>query len=279
VPFCRSRAQCACSFFLRKKWRTPPPLLPPLLPPRTMPSSGVLLTNASRFAGPALTQRLLAHSVEVLAVDPAFQDAAVRAAFAASHPGAILCSDSDPALVATKARAELARLDAVVCNDYFPAQRAPLEQARLDDLRACLDALVVAPFALLQAVVPQMKAAAGGRVVIVSSASPLRGLANYSMYATARGAQNALMLSLAKELAPHRITVNAVAPNYIDTPAYFPKSLTSDPAALKKMTANIPLGRLGRPEELAALVEFVALGDCGFITGAVIPVAGGFGCL
>jgi len=57
----------------------------------------------------------------------------------------------------------------------------------------------------------------------------------------ARGAQNAMMLTLAKELAPFSISVNAIAPNYIETPAYFPPSITQNPAAMKKMLANVPL--------------------------------------
>jgi NAD(P)-dependent dehydrogenase (short-subunit alcohol dehydrogenase family) len=136
--------------------------------------------------------------------------------------------------------------------------------------------MLVRPFALAQAAVPAMKRQGGGRIVLITSAAPLRGLANYGMYATARGGANALALTLAKELAPANILVNAIAPNYVANPTYFPPELLADPIARAKMERNIPLRRLGQPEEVAALIAFFAIGDCGFVTGHVVPVAGGW---
>ena len=96
------------------------------------------------------------------------------------------------------------------------------------------------------------------------------------MYVTARGAANALAVTLAKELARDNIQVNAVAPNYVESPDYFPAELLDDPKTRDKILANIPLGRLGEPEELAALIAFLASGKADFITGQVIPFAGGW---
>jgi NAD(P)-dependent dehydrogenase (short-subunit alcohol dehydrogenase family) len=96
------------------------------------------------------------------------------------------------------------------------------------------------------------------------------------MYAAARGGANALALTLSRELAPHNILVNAIAPNYVANPSYFPPSLLADPQALAKIERNIPLGRLGKPEEVGALVAFFAIGECGFVTGHVVPIAGGW---
>jgi len=117
-------------------------------------------------------------------------------------PLALLYASDQPKAIAQYARNALAegRIDAVVCNDYFPAIRAPVSEAKLEDLRAGFDALVVAPFALVKELVPHLKTQASpSRIVVVSSASALRGLANYSMYCVARGAQNAMVLALAKE--------------------------------------------------------------------------------
>ena len=91
------------------------------------------------------------------------------------------------------------------------------------------------------------------------------------MYVTARGATNALTVSLAQELGRDNIQVNAIAPNYVESPTYFPPELVSDPATLAKMTRNIPLKRLGKPEEVAALVAFYASDKSDFITGHVVP--------
>jgi NAD(P)-dependent dehydrogenase (short-subunit alcohol dehydrogenase family) len=121
-----------------------------------------------------------------------------------------------------------------------------------------------------------MQARNWGRIILVSSAAPLRGLANYSMYVSARAACNGLVSSLAKELGRNAITVNAVASNYVENPDYFPPALLADAAAMKKMTANIPLGRLGKPEEIAATIAFLASDGAGFVTGQVIAHAGGW---
>jgi len=101
-------------------------------------------------------------------------------------------------------------------------------------------------------------------------------LPNYAMYVTARGATNALALSLAHELAGHNIQVNALAPNFVESPAYFPKELTENPETLAKITKNIPLGRLAKPEEVGKVVAFLAGDGSDFITGMVMPYAGGW---
>jgi NAD(P)-dependent dehydrogenase (short-subunit alcohol dehydrogenase family) len=236
----------------------------------------VLITNATQYVGPASIQRLSRDGARIVAQDVAFEDRAVCEAFVAKHPDIVLTGATDAAEIVDAALALLGRLDAVISNDDAPAIRAPLENARLDDFRAGLEAMMVRPFALAQAAVAPMKRQGGGRIVLITSAAPLRGLTNYSMYAAARGGANALTVTLARELAPHNILVNAIAPNYVANPSYFPPSLLADPQALAKIERNIPLGRLGKPEEVGALVAFFAIGDCGFVTGHVVPIAGGW---
>ena len=136
--------------------------------------------------------------------------------------------------------------------------------------------MMVRPFALAQATVAPMRKQGGGRILFITSAAPLRGLTNYGMYAAARGGANALTVTLARELASSNILVNAIAPNYVANPSYFPPALLGDPVALAKIEKNIPLGRLGKPEEVGALVSFFAIGDCGFVTGHIVPIAGGW---
>ena len=77
-----------------------------------------------------------------------------------------------------------------------------------------------------------MKSVGQGKIIMVTSAAPIYGLANYSMYATGRGAGNAMVKSLSLELAPSNIQINAIAPNYIQNPTYFPPSLTENKAAM-----------------------------------------------
>ena len=134
----------------------------------------------------------------------------------------------------------------------------------------------MAPFALTQAVVPAMREQRRGRIVFVTSATPLRGLPNYSMYVSARGAANALAVSLARELGRDNIQVNAVAPNYVENPDYFPPELVADAETLARIVKPIPLGRLGKPEELGATIAFLTSPGAGYLTAQVISVAGGW---
>lgn len=242
-----------------------------------MPENPVILvTNVLHYVGPGAVVRLQRDGARVVVQDVGFADPAARKAYAEAHPGLTVLAEQTPRELVAAALARHGRLDAVVSNDDYPAVRASLEDAEIEEFRAGLEAMLVRPFALAQAAVAPMKRQGGGRILFITSAAPLRGLANYGMYATARGGANALTLTLAKELAPHNILVNAVAPNYVENPTYFPPALLADPVARAKMEKNIPLGRLGKPEEIAALIAFFILGDCGFVTGHVVPAAGGW---
>ena len=236
----------------------------------------VLVTNVTQYVGPAAVARLSRSGARIFAQDAAFSEAATRRAFVETYPDIAVSDALDPPEIVDAALQAYGRLDSVVSNDDAPAIRAPLEDARVDDFRAGLEAMLVRPFTLAQAAVKPMKRQGGGRILLITSAAPFRGLANYTMYAAARGGANALALTMARELAPHNIIVNAVAPNYVANPTYFPPTLLADPQALAKIERNIPLGRLGKPEEVGALIEFFAIGDCAFVTGHVVPIAGGW---
>lgn len=236
----------------------------------------VLVTNVTQYVGPAAVARLSRGGARLFAQDPAFSDPATRRAFVEAYPEVPVSDSIDPAAIVDAALEAFGRLDSVVSNDDAPAIRAPLEDARVEDFRTGLEEMMVRPLMLAKQAVKPMKRQGGGRILLVTSAAPFRGLANYSMYAAARGGANALTLTMARELAPHNIIVNAVAPNYVANPSYFPPTLLADPQALAKIERNIPLGRLGQPEEVGALIEFFAVGDCAFVTGHVVPIAGGW---
>ncbi|MEY3213850.1 MAG: 3-oxoacyl-[acyl-carrier-protein] reductase FabG [Pseudomonadota bacterium] len=217
-----------------------------------------LVTHAQEFLGPPAVLALRAAGLEVVALDSA---------------------QSGPADVADAVATTLeayGALDVCVMNSAFPAERAPIHSLREDRMRAAYEALVFGPMRLAQAVAPHMTARRSGKLIFCTSAAPLRGLSNYSVYVGARGAMNAATRSLALELAPHNVQVNAVAPNFIESETYFPKALMDDPAARAKILGNIPLGRLGRPEEAGALIAYLASPAADFVTGQVIPLAGGW---
>jgi len=235
-----------------------------------------LITCATRFAGRPAARALLAAGMRVVCHDDDFADPAIRGEFVSDVPGAdtVVAEGYEAAFAA--AEEVHGRIDVLVSNDAWPATRVPLDAVSADSYRLTLEALAVRPMMMAKLAAPGMKARGQGRIILVSSAAPLRGLANYSMYVSARAACNGLVMSLAKELGKSAITVNAVASNYVENPDYFPPALLADKAAMAKMTANIPLARLGKPEEIAATIAFLASDGAGFITGQIIGHAGGW---
>ncbi len=235
----------------------------------------VLISNATKFAGRAATAAALGQGATVLVTDESFADADRRKAWEKEFKGSSALAEQAPAEIGAAVKAR-GRIDALVNNDAWPATRAPLGEARLDEFRAAFETMVVRPFALTQHIAPLMRQRAYGRILFVSSAAPLRGIPNYSMYVSARAAANGLVSSLAKELGKDQITVNALGSNYVENPDYFPPTLLANKEAMARMTAQVPLGRLGKPQEIAATICFLVSEGAGFITGHVLPHAGGW---
>ena len=236
----------------------------------------VLITNVQHFVGLPVAAELATQGAKAVCHDKSFADTASARRFAVANPEVAVIRAQAPGDIVAHASEACGPVDVVVCNDAGAAVRAPIETANPDDLRSALEEMVIFPFEIARAVVPRMKQRKQGKILFITSATPLRGLPNYSMYVAARGATNALTVSLAQELGRDNIQVNAIAPNYVESPTYFPPRLVNDPEALAKMTRNIPLKRLGKPEEAAALVAFYASDKSDFITGHVMPFAGGW---
>lgn len=235
-----------------------------------------LVTNVCHFVGVAAAETLQAHGAKVLCHDSSFGDEQARQAFASDHSTLNLLAETETGAAVDATVDALGHLDIAVINDFYPAVRAPIEEASLDDYRDGLEALMVVPFATAAAAARHMKPRKEGKLIFVTSAAPLHGLPNYCMYAAGRGGANALALSVAKELAQYNIQVNAVAPNYVESESYFPKALLADEQAVAKMTSKVPMGRLGKPQEVGELIAFLASNQSDFITAQVIPIAGGW---
>jgi glucose 1-dehydrogenase len=137
-----------------------------------------------------------------------------------------------------------------------------------------MDINVKRVFFLTQAFVKHLRdAKSPGRVVNISSVHEDMVFPHFQSYCAAKGALRMLMRDLAVELGPLGITVNNVAPGAIDTPIN--SKMEADPKELDGLLANIPLGRLGKPEEVAGLVAFLAFDDAAYVTGSTYVIDGG----
>lgn len=127
-------------------------------------------------------------------------------------------------------------------------------------------------FNMCRHVVPGMTERGFGRIINISSVNGQTGQFGQTNYSAAKAGMHGLTMALAREVAAKGVTVNSVAPGYSDTPMMdaIPEKV------LDKIKANIPVGRLGKPSEIARVVAFLADDDSGFITGAQIPVNGGY---
>ena len=113
----------------------------------------------------------------------------------------------------------------------------------------------------------------GGRIINISSVHEEMAMPTNAPYCAAKGGVRMLMRTVAVELAPYGITVNDVAPGAIDTP--MDARLKSDPGKMRELLSEIPLGRMGRPEEVAGLCVFLASGAAAYVTGATYVIDGG----
>lgn len=212
-----------------------------------------VVTGAARGIGAATVAALRADGFRVHGLDLS---------------GADLAADvTDPASVAT-ALAGLPRIDVLV-NNAGVLIEGRLADMPLADFDRQVSVNLRGPFVVTQAALPKIPD--GGRIVNVASELAYLGRAGASAYAATKGAILSLTRSWARELAP-RILVNAVAPGPVDTPLLAFDRMTPTEQALE--VAN-PLGRIGQPAEIAALIAFLASPAASFITGQCLSADGG----
>ncbi|WP_055545473.1 3-oxoacyl-ACP reductase FabG [Streptomyces kanamyceticus] len=230
-------------------------------------SRSVLITGGSRGIG--------------LAAARAFQAAGDRVAVTyrtAEPPSGVLairCDVTDTAQVdAAFKEAEDAHgpVEVLVCCAGI-AKDGLLMRMSEDDFTSVLDTNLTGTFRAVKRASKAMLRARSGRVVLVSSAVGLRGEAGQANYAASKAGLVGFARSMARELGSRNITFNVVAPGLTST--QMADVLTDEQR--ESLVAQIPLGRLALPEEIASAITFLASPQAGYVTGAVIPVDGGAG--
>jgi 2-keto-3-deoxy-L-fuconate dehydrogenase len=115
-----------------------------------------------------------------------------------------------------------------------------------------------------------------GKIVVMGSATALRGQKRVSTYAASRGAQLAWTRAVATEVAPHNVQVNLIAQNFVENPTYYGPEVQALPAFQERLRREVPAMRLGRPEESALLAVFLAAAEVEFVSGESISLSGGW---
>jgi len=166
-------------------------------------------------------------------------------------------------------------VDMVIGNHgVWPPQDVPVDQMTTEQWRNTLAINLDSIFGLVKYSVAQMKKQKrGGHIVLISSTAGQRGEAFHCDYAASKGAIISMVKGLSTELARDGIYVNCVAPGWVETDMAAPA--LHDPEISRKVYSTIPLGRAGKPEEIAATVLFLCTPHAGFITGEIVNVNGG----
>jgi 3-oxoacyl-[acyl-carrier protein] reductase len=215
-----------------------------------------LVTGASRGIGAAIRRCFEASGAEVLA------------------PGRTDCDLAFPASLEAYLTGLRRPVEILVnCAGINPL--AALEEADPEVFAQVLQVNLQAPLALARAVAPGMKARGWGRILNVSSIWARISKPRRLVYSAAKAGLEGLTRSLALELAPHGVLVNALAPGFVDTEL---TRRNNPPQVLAQITAAIPVGRLARPEEIALCAAFLCSEANSYLTGQTIAVDGGYLC-
>jgi NAD(P)-dependent dehydrogenase (short-subunit alcohol dehydrogenase family) len=237
-----------------------------------------VVTGASRGLGRAIALALAEAGADVALAARAKRDLEDTGALVQRAGRRALVAPTNVATYAEvealmgRAVRELGRLDIVV-NNAGVAKVAPLAEMTPDDWRFMVDANLTGVFNGCRAAAPHLIAQKSGKVINVASVLGQVGLPGYTIYAATKGGVIALTRALGVEWARHGIQVNAIAPGWFATDMTDPAF--SDPKINERLTRDIPMRRIGRPEEIGPLAVYLASAASAFMTGQTIFLDGG----
>lgn len=214
----------------------------------------VLLTQADDFMGPALREVFESLGARVIADREALLDA--------ERPAQLV--------------REAGHVDILLAHLAFPAASTHAHEVGDTEWRDTFAHLVDPLPRLARALLPQMIARRSGKILVMGSASALRGMKRASSYSAARGAQLAWVQAVGVELAPHNVQVNAIAQNFVDNPTYFPAEVQANPKFQERLKREVPLGRLVGADEDALFAAYLCSEAANCFVGQAFPVSGGW---
>jgi len=216
-----------------------------------------IVTGGMSGLGAACAERLATEGIEVVRLDVA--------------AGADEVVDVTDGLAVQVALDRIGPVDILVNSAGIVGPNVPLWEVSTEDWERTFAVNVTGAFRLCHALVPGMVERGWGRIVNIASIAGKDGNPQLSAYSASKAAVIAMTKSLGKELATTGVLANAIAPAVFETPM----NATTAPEVLERLVSLIPMQRLGRAEELAALVAWLTSDECSFSTGAVYDISGG----
>ena len=231
-----------------------------------------LVTGGNGGIGLGMARGLAAAGAQIVLTG---RDEAKGAEAVASIAGSrFIAADITDEASARALLAQVGKLDILVNNAGTSIRGAP-EGLSLADWHTVMDTNLTSTFVCSQAAHPAMKAAGGGKIINIGSMMSIFGAPYAAPYAASKGAVVQLTKALATAWAPDGIQVNAVLPGWIDT-ALTRRARDQVPGLNERVLARTPAGRWGEPQDMAGIAVFLASSASDFVTGAAIPVDGGY---
>ena len=214
----------------------------------------ILVTQAGEFMGPELCAVLALHGATVIAD--------TRALTGVEAPAVVI--------------AAAGHIDVLVANLAIAAPSTEAVAVSEAEWRDVFAALVDPLPRLCKAALPAMIARRSGKILVMGSASALRGIKRTSTYCAARGAQVSYVQAVGLEMAAHNVQVNVIAQNFVENPTYFPPEVQADARFQARLRREVPLGRLVGAREDAQFAAYLCSDAANCFVGQVFPVCGGW---
>lgn len=214
----------------------------------------VLVTQADMFMGPVLCEVFAGHGATVI-----------------SNTDSLVAPGAAAAIVAGAGQ-----VDVLVANLAISAPTTAVTEVSEEEWEDCFATLVHPLARLFRAVLPAMIERRAGKILVMGSASALRGIKRASSYSAARGAQLSYVQAVGVEVAAHNVQVNAIAQNFVDNPTYFPPEVQANPRFQERLKREVPLGRLVGAREDAEFAAYLCSESANCFVGQVFPVCGGW---
>ena len=224
------------------------------MPDKNLMGKRVLITNADVFMGPALCEVFTEHGATVI-----------------ESTDSLLGPDSPASEIGAAGR-----IDILVVNLAIPAPTTAVTDVLDEEWSDTFAALVNPLPRLFRAILPAMIERREGKILVMGSASALRGMKRTSTYSAARGAQLAYVQAVGVEVASHNVQVNAIAQNFVDNPTYFPADVQANHRFQERLKREVPLGRLVGAREDAEFAAYLCSEHANCFVGQVFPVCGGW---